>query len=132
MAGRGGRAPIVGINVTPFVDIALVLLIIMMVSSTYIVSQTLKVDLPKTASSDQGVPRTFVVTIFEDGAILFNDKPSSLEAITKELSAIDDKKNVSLVVTADRAAQHGRVVEVIDAAKSADITKFAINVDRRK
>ena len=53
--GRGGHGAIVGINVTPMVDVVLVLLVIMMVSATYIVSQSLKVELPKTASSDEAV-----------------------------------------------------------------------------
>ena len=44
----GGRAPISGINITPMVDVVLVLLVIMMVSATYIVSKSLKVELPKT------------------------------------------------------------------------------------
>jgi len=122
----------VGINVTPFVDIALVLLIIMMVSSTYIVSQTLKVELPKTSTSDQGTPRTAVVTIHEDGALLFNDQPTTVEKLSDALRAMRKKEDISLVVTADKSAQHGRVVEVIDAAKLVNVTKFAINVDRRK
>ena len=53
----GGRGAIVGINVTPMVDVVLVLLVIMMVSATYIVSQSLKVELPKAASSDEAVSR---------------------------------------------------------------------------
>jgi biopolymer transport protein ExbD len=129
---RGRRGGIVGINVTPFVDIALVLLIIMMVSSTYIVSQALKVELPKTASSDETVSRTSVVTIEQDGALLFNDQPMSLDALLPILKALRAKEDVNLVITADRQAQHGRVVEVLDVAKLAKITKFAINVDRSK
>ena len=66
--GRGG---IVGINVTPMVDVVLVLLIIMMVSATYIVSQSLKVELPKTASSDDTVSKTYVVTITKTGDYFF-------------------------------------------------------------
>ena len=56
MAGGSANAtpgPIVGINVTPMVDVVLVLLVIMMVSATYIVQQSLKVELPKTATSDE-------------------------------------------------------------------------------
>src|SRR6478609_3562950 len=75
--GRGGRGGIVGINVTPMVDVVLVLLIVMMVSATYIVSQSLKVELPKTASSDDTVSKTYVVTITKDGQYLFNDKPAT-------------------------------------------------------
>ena len=52
-SSRGRRGGIVGINVTPMVDVVLVLLVIMMVSATYIVSQSLKVELPQSASSDE-------------------------------------------------------------------------------
>lgn len=132
MGSRRGRGGIVGINVTPFVDIALVLLIIMMVSSTYIVSQTLRVDLPKTASADQGAPRTYVVTIDHQGNFLWNDKPSSLEALKGSIQKAQAEQDVTLVITADKRAEHGRVVEVIDLAKQLNVTKFAINVDKRK
>ena len=52
------------------VDVVLVLLIIMMVSATYIVSQSLKVELPKTASSDETVSKTYVVTVTKEGNLL--------------------------------------------------------------
>ena len=127
---RGG---IVGINVTPMVDIVLVLLIIMMVSATYIVSQSLKVELPKTASSDETVSRTYVVTIGKDGQYLFNDKPiakAELPAILRGVKA--ESKDPNLVITADERAYHGSVVGVIDAAKVEGITKFAINVEAKQ
>ena len=130
---RGSRAGIVGINVTPLVDVTLVLLIIMMVSATYIVSQALKVELPKTASSDESVTRTYVVTISKEGNLLYNDQPvSHAELPAKFREAHAQSKDASLVVTADAAALHGEVVGVIDLAKVAGITKFAINVERSK
>jgi biopolymer transport protein ExbD len=132
MAGRGRRGGIVGINVTPFVDIALVLLIIMMVSSTYIVSQALKVELPKTATSDDKVNRTYVVTIAKEGDLLFNDAPTNVKDLEGALRSARATEDVNLVITADQGALHGRVVEVIDTAKLAGVTKFAINVARAK
>ena len=57
-SGGGRRAPISGINVTPMVDVMLVLLVIMMVSAQYIVSQSLKVELPKAASAGSRVEST--------------------------------------------------------------------------
>lgn len=128
---RGGRSPIVGINVTPFVDITLVLLIIMMVSSTYIVSQTLKVELPQAATSDGSTPRTAVVTIDKTGALLFNDEKTELGQLRAILEKARATEDLSLVITADRLVEHGKVVEVIDQAKLAKITKFAINIDKR-
>ena len=130
--GPGSRGGIVGINVTPFVDIALVLLIIMMVSSTYIVSQALKVELPKTATSDEKVARTYVVTIAKSGELLFNDVPTSPKVLEEKLKAARASEDVSLVISADQNALHGRVVEIIDTAKLAGVTKFAINVERSK
>ncbi len=129
--GRG-RGPIVGINVTPLVDVVLVLLIIMMVSATYIVSQSLKVELTKTASSDDTVSKTYVVTITKDGKYFFNDRPISKESLANELRAAQkSEKDPSLVITADQGALHGQVVNVIDLAKVHGITKFAINVERQ-
>ena len=132
-ASSRGRGGIVGINVTPMVDIVLVLLIIMMVSATYIVSQSLKVELPKTASSDDTVSKTYVVTITKDGQYLFNDKPTTkaeLPAILRGAKA--ESKDLNLVITADEHAYHGNVVGVIDAAKVEGITKFAINVEAKQ
>jgi len=129
---RAGRGGIVGINVTPMVDVVLVLLIIMMVSATYIVSQSLKVQLPKTASSDETVAKTYVVTVTRDGNYLYNDKAISRQGLQKELrAAVAASKDVNLVITADEDAHHGKVVSVIDLAKVEGITKFAINVEKK-
>lgn len=128
-ASRNSRAPIVGINVTPLVDVTLVLLIIMMVSATYIVSQSLKVELPKTASSDEAVARTHAVTITKEGALRWNDKDVTESGFVAELKhAKAAGGEVTLVVSADKGALHGNVVHAIDLAKVEGITKFAINV----
>src|SRR4249919_982802 len=110
-SGRGGgRGAIVGINVTPMVDVVLVLLVIMMVSATYIVSQSLKVELPKTATSDEQAPRTYVVTIMKDGNLLFNGEPVTKDALQGKLrGAKAATKELSLVITADELAYHGQV-----------------------
>jgi len=129
-SGRG-REGIVGINVTPLVDVVLVLLIIMMVSATYIVSQALKVELPRTATADETVNRTFVVTVRQDGSYRFNDKDVSRDVLAANLKEAGQKgKETNLVISADKAATHGSVVDVIDLAKLGGITKFAINVER--
>jgi biopolymer transport protein ExbD len=134
LGGRGGGrrgGGIVGINVTPMVDVVLVLLVIMMVSAVYIVSQSLKVELPKTASSDAPANTPLTVTVTKDGGYLFNQKPIEEAALREEFrKAKADNAEASLVLTADRAAYHGDVVHVIDLAKVLGITKFAITVDR--
>ena len=74
--GRGSRGGIVGINVTPMVDLVLVLLVIMMVSATYIVSQSLKVELPKAASANEAVQSLAAVTITRTGPSTSTSSPS--------------------------------------------------------
>lgn len=128
-AKRGSRAPIVGINVTPLVDVVLVLLIIMMVSATYIVSQSLKVELPKAATSDESVARTYAVTITKEGHLRWNDEDVTEQGyIAAMRSAKAAAKEITLVVSADAGALHGNVVKAIDLAKVEGISKFAINV----
>ena len=131
--GRRRRGGIVGINVTPMVDVVLVLLVIMMVSATYIVSQSLKVQLPKTATSDESVSSTAAVTIGKDRKVLFNNEPVDEGSLVAKLRAAYAASNeVNLVVSADKETAHGEVVHVIDLAKIEGITKFAINVERSK
>ncbi len=125
--------PIVGINVTPMVDVVLVLLVIMMVSATYIVQQSLKVELPKTATSDEAASSPAAVTILRDGTYLFGGVPVDDAALVVRLhAAVATNPDVSLVVTADEHAYHGNVVHVVDLAKVEGVSKFAINVDRSK
>jgi biopolymer transport protein ExbD len=129
-SGGKSRAPIVGINVTPMVDVVLVLLVIMMVSATYIVSQSLKVELPKAQSSDEAVASVAAVTVQKGGALYFNQEPVDEKALIAKLQkAVAENPEVNLIVSADRAATHGEVVHVIDVAKIEGITRFAINVE---
>lgn len=132
LGGGRTRGGIVGINVTPMVDVVLVLLVIMMVSATYIVAQSLKLELPKSASSDEAVTSTAQVSISKDGEYTFKkDKVSEDELVAKLREAKAGGAELNLVISADTAAQHGRVVHVIDLAKREGITKFAINVDKQ-
>jgi biopolymer transport protein ExbD len=106
-----------------------VLLIILMVSSTYIVAQSLKVQLPKSHSTDGTADKPATVTLLKTGGLRWNDKDSNEEEVTRELkAAITADPETSLVVSADKEVQHGRVVHVLDIAKLCGVTKFAINV----
>jgi len=122
-----GRGPIVGINVTPMVDVVLVLLVIMMVSATYIVAQSLKVELPKTSTADEPTASPSAVTIAKDHKIYFNQQPITEAALKAKFAALP--KETDLIVSADKDVSHGEVVHVIDLAKLEGIAKFAINVE---
>jgi biopolymer transport protein ExbD len=133
MAGTmatGGRVrSISGINVTPLVDVVLVLLVILMVASTYIVAQTLKVALPKAHATDGTADKPNTVQLMKSGEMRWNEQPVGKTELENSLKqAVAAEPEMSLVVSADKEAMHGNVVEVMDMAKRAGITKFAINV----
>ncbi len=129
-SGGGRRAPIAGINVTPMVDVMLVLLVIMIVSAQYIVSQSIKVELPKAASASESVASVAAVTLTKDGKTFYNQEALSEPELVSHLhNAYASNKDLNLIVTADKEVQHGRVVHVIDLAKLEGIVKFAINVE---
>jgi biopolymer transport protein ExbD len=124
---------IVGINVTPMVDVVLVLLVILMVSATWIVSQSMKVDLPNTATSDGSAASLAAVTVGPKGELLFNEVPVSEAQLKQKLAEAGTKgTDITLIVSADKAAQHGIVVHVLDLARSNNITKFAVQVEREQ
>ena len=112
------------------VDVMLVLLVIMMVAATYIVSRALKVELPKSAASDEQTQSPLTVTLTKDNHIFVNgDRITSDEdLIARFQKARAAPGEPSLVVSADADALHGRVVHVIGLGKQQGIVKFAINV----
>ena len=131
LGGTGRARAISGINVTPLVDVVLVLLVILMVASTYIVSQTLKVQLPKTKNSDGAADKPTTVMLMKNGDLKFNGVPVADSELEDKLkAAAESNPDLSLVVSADKEVQHGNVVHVLDLAKTAGITKFAINVQQ--
>jgi biopolymer transport protein ExbD len=136
MAGtlRAGRKGIISdINVTPMVDIMLVLLVIMMVSATYIVAKSLRVQLPKAASGADIVNSVAKVTLTKKGELFFNQAVVTEPELVAQLkSAKQASSEVNLIVSADREVQHGQVVHVIDVARGLGIDKFAINVETKK
>jgi biopolymer transport protein ExbD len=132
MPSGGGRArTIAAINVTPLVDVVLVLLVILMVASTYIVAQTLKVQLPRAKSTDGTADKPTKVEILKDGKLRWNEVPVQESELPEKLkAAVEADPEVSLVVSADKEVQHGNVVHILDLAKLAGVVKFAINVQQ--
>lgn len=129
--GPGGRQGIVGINVTPMVDIVLVLLIIMMVSANLMVAESIKVDLPKASSGEGGASSPAIVTVKEDGTYAWGDAVVTEAELPAKLAAAQKADpDVNLIVSADASARHGAVVRVVDLAKAAGIKQYAIGVVR--
>ncbi len=121
---------IVDINVTPLVDITLVLLIIFMVTASYIVSPAIKVDLPKAASGTEQTKTTLSLTLAKDGGLFLNGQRSNDQAVVQFItSELPKNPELQAIIAADRIVSHGDVVHVIDMVKRAGVHRFAINVD---
>jgi len=122
---------IVDINVTPLVDITLVLLIIFMVTASLIVNPAIKVDLPKAASGTEQVKTTLALTLTKDGELYLNGERSSDEAVVKYIGGeLPKNPELQAIIAADRSVSHGDVVHVIDLVKRTGVHRFAINIDR--
>jgi biopolymer transport protein ExbD len=121
---------ITDINVTPLVDITLVLLIIFMVTTTYIVNPTIKVDLPKAASGSEQMRTTLALTLSKEGGLYLNGEKSDEGAVTRFIGdELPKNPDLQAIIAADRIVPHGNVVRVIDIVKRAGVRKFAINVE---
>ncbi|MEE2788886.1 MAG: biopolymer transporter ExbD [Myxococcota bacterium] len=121
---------IVDINVTPLVDVMLVLLIIFMVASTYIVKPSIEVELPKAATGGDSLDTTVSLVISQDGKLFLNGEPTTEDAIAlrcKTVSKADPKAQA--IIAADKKTPHGQVVRIIDLVRRNGVLKFAINID---
>ena len=128
--GTRKRGMITDINVTPLVDIMLVLLIIFMLTANLIAKQAIEVDLPKAAPAGAVQPKTLAVTLTRDGAIYLNGRPTDPGALRREIKAAVAADAKTLVLIAgDKNVSHGRVVWLLDTVKSLGVTSFAIQID---
>lgn len=131
-ASGGDEDMITGINITPLVDIILVVLIIFMVTATSIVKAQIGVDLPKAASGQAEVKTTLVFKVTNDGKYLLDTKPATIEQIAQAVRAEKKKdKDVRAVIAADKGVEYGKVVDLIDTVKLNVIEKFALNIERK-
>jgi biopolymer transport protein ExbD len=131
MAGSTRRRGIIAeINVTPLVDIMLVLLIIFMLTANLIAKQAIEVELPRASQSTTLNPTTLAVTLTREGALYLNGKPTTAEGLRQEVAAaVARDPKTQAIIAGDRAVSHGRVVWVLDVIKSLGVATFAIQID---
>ncbi len=128
---EGGDDVIAAINVTPLVDITLVLLIIFMVTATYVVREAIQVDLPRAASAGEAVGPTLAFALDREGKLFLDGEPATVDAARRAVrAALARSPEARALISADRSVSHGRVIEVIDLVKQEGLTRFAIDVER--
>jgi biopolymer transport protein ExbD len=120
------------INIIPFVDIVLVLLIIFMVTSTAIVKAAIKVDLPKAANAGDSVAETVNLVVTKELELFLDGDPVSQEQAGKILSdKVAEIPRLQVVISADQKLPYGDVVSIIDFVKSKGVETFALNIERK-
>ena len=129
--GDGEDGMISGINVTPLVDITLVLLIVFMVTASYIVREQIEVDLPRAAHAAEATGSTLALVLTRDGALYVDGaRQTEAELAARVRVAVAKDKDARALISADRAASHGAVVHLIDLVKGEGMSRFAINIEK--
>ena len=118
-----------GINVTPLVDVTLVLLVVFMVTAKIIVSQGMPMDLPKAASGEE-VQNVFSVELTVDGKTRVDSLAVAGDDAISELArqARAKNKDIRAVIRADKKVEHGRVIRVLDLLKQSGVSRIAFAV----
>jgi biopolymer transport protein TolR len=130
VAGTRKRGIVAEINVTPLVDIMLVLLIIFMLTAHLIAKQAIEVELPRASQSTTSTPTTIAVTLTRDGALYLNAAPVTAEQLRAAVrEAVKKDPKTQAIIAGDKAVSHGRVVWVLDTIKSLGVTSFAIQIE---
>lgn len=118
------------INVTPFVDIMLVLLIIFMIAAPSLYQRGLNLNLAKAGSGEHLKPASLTVSINAAGQVAFDKTPvdqSEVRARVKEIVA--KNANTEVVIAADASVTHGIVIKVMDEIKAGGLQNIALLVD---
>jgi biopolymer transport protein TolR len=121
------------INVTPFVDVVLVLLVIFMITTPALVAKSIHVQLPTAKNTDSALPRTVGITVTAGGQFLLEGAVvSEDELVAKIREELQSFPELQAVIGADQESRHAALVRALDLVKGAGVQKFAIEVRKEK
>jgi biopolymer transport protein ExbD len=119
------------INIVPFVDIVLVLLITFMLTSSAIVRASITVELPTAAGAGAAVSSTLNIVLDAEGKLYLDAREISQSALAAHVARVAwQEKDLQAVISADKSVGYGLVVQVIDLVKSNGVKTFALNIQR--
>jgi biopolymer transport protein TolR len=125
-----GSQPMSEINVTPLVDVMLVLLVIFILTAPLLAS-AIRLDLPKTdAAKPADAPKFVTIVVDQAGEVFLNDKPVALEQLGSRLKeTATQNADTEVQLRADQAVPYGKVVEVMGVAQKAGLTRIGFVAD---
>lgn len=132
MASNSGNDEIIdAINITPMVDVILVLLVIFMVTANFLKKESININLPKVAAADPNVAQSVQVAITRDGKILLEGQTVNEEKLFKTLER-DSKlrPNMRLTLSADENLSYGSITKLMGMIRKAGVTRIALSVKK--
>jgi biopolymer transport protein ExbD len=121
-------ALIQGINVTPLVDVVLVLLIVLMLAASYTVSRALPMQLPHASTGVAAAQSPLAISVDVSGASYVDGAPASLPVLRQKVKQFHAQGGKSALIAADGGTQHRAVVGVIDVLRGEGVGQVAISV----
>ena len=116
-----------GINITSLIDVMFILLIFFMVSSSFVEQPGMKLELPAMKSQEVAKVEKMALYVSPDGDLFLNDRPVQLDSLQTLIKAVmPNVEEKTLVLKADKAVEHGLVVQVMDIAKRSGLKKIVI------
>ncbi|CAA6801110.1 MAG: Biopolymer transport protein ExbD/TolR [uncultured Sulfurovum sp.] len=112
-------------NVVPFIDIVLVLLVIILATATFVTNQSIKVDLPSATSKKEENKKSIYISVDKEGKYFYDKEELTLEIIKEKLMKLDPKKDV-ISLKMDKSSAFSYFVDVIDILKTKGFENISI------
>ena len=127
------NALIAGINITPFTDVVLVLLVIFMIATPLLIRSEIKVNLPRTSSAEAAPQKNLVITIDMAGALYVDGARVAIGDLKSNLAATLAKRPGSpVIIMGDRDVRYDLVIRVLEIAKSCGVARLSLAVQVKK
>jgi biopolymer transport protein TolR len=120
------------INITPFTDVVLVLLIIFMIATPFIYQSSMKVQLPQVSKSEE-TSRDIVITINARGDVFLDDKKLDMESLKYRLRAmVKSKPDTSVIINGDKNVKYDSVMQVMDVLTRSGVKNPGLGIEPKK
>ena len=120
------------INITPFTDVVLVLLIIFMIATPFIYQSSMKVQLPQATKSAE-TSRDVIITINAEGEVFFNDARIDLYALKDKLKAmVQNNPDLSVIINGDKNVRYDAVIQVMDVLTQSGVKNPGLGIELKR
>jgi biopolymer transport protein ExbD len=127
------RPRTITLNLTPLIDVVLVLIVFFLMTTTFVLSSGIKVELPQGGTAQRTQDNEAIVLIAPDGSLFYQEARVDLQGLRAALGhAQQQRPGMRVVIKADKSVPHGQVVEVMDVAKTVGIERLAIGTTPKK